>query len=54
MSMEAKARTKILCVDDEKAILDGLALHLRRRYDVLLVQSGAAALEICRAITRSP
>lgn len=44
--MDAAARTKILCVDDEKAVLDGLSLHLRRRYEVQLAQSGAAGLEI--------
>jgi len=43
--MDSTARTKILCVDDEKAVLDGLSLHLRRRYDVLTAQSGAAGLE---------
>lgn len=42
----AAARTKILCVDDEKAVLDGLALNLRRRYDVLLAQSGAEGLKL--------
>lgn len=43
--MEAKARSTILCVDDEPSILDGLALHLRRRYEVLTAPSGAAGLE---------
>lgn len=43
--MDASARTKILCVDDEKAVLDGLSLHLRRRYDVFVAQSGASGLE---------
>ena len=36
----------ILCVDDEKAVLDGLSLHLRRRFQVLTAQSGAEALAI--------
>lgn len=39
-------RTKILCVDDEPLVLEGLARHLRRRYDVLTATSGPAALEI--------
>lgn len=43
--MEAKARSTILCVDDESNILDGLSLHLRRRYEVLTAPSGAAGLE---------
>ena len=33
--MEARERVRVLCVDDEPAVLEGLALHLRRRYDVL-------------------
>jgi response regulator RpfG family c-di-GMP phosphodiesterase len=41
-------RPRILCVDDEPAILEGMSLHLRRRYDVLTAPSGSAALEILR------
>ena len=44
--MTVPARTKVLCVDDEKAVLDGLALNLRRRYDVLVAQSGADGLKL--------
>jgi len=44
--MASPARTKVLCVDDEKAVLDGLALNLRRRYDVLTAQSGAEGLKL--------
>ncbi len=36
----------VLCVDDERAVLDGLSLHLRRRYQVLTAQSGPEALEV--------
>ena len=36
----------ILCVDDEPQILQGLTLHLRRNYQVVTAQSGAAALQI--------
>ena len=36
----------VLCVDDEKAVLDGLSLHLRRRYQVLTALSGAEALTV--------
>lgn len=43
--MDAKARTTILCVDDEPNVLDGLSLHLRRRYNVLTASSGAAGLQ---------
>lgn len=38
-------RPRILIVDDEKQVLEGLALHLRRTYDVVARTSGAAALE---------
>jgi CheY-like chemotaxis protein len=37
---------KVLCVDDEPNVLAGLALHLRRRYDLVTATSGADALEI--------
>ncbi|MBL9038233.1 MAG: response regulator [Archangium sp.] len=39
-------RIRILCVDDEPNVLEGLALHLRRRYDIALAESGAAGLEL--------
>src|SRR4051812_43176501 len=47
--MATKNLTKVLCVDDEPEILEGLSLHLRRRYDVLTATSGAAGLELLRA-----
>src|ERR1043165_131620 len=28
------SRVRVLCVDDEPQVLEGLGLHLRRRYDV--------------------
>lgn len=39
------AKPCVLCVDDEPEVLEGLKLHLRRRYDVHGFTSGAAALE---------
>lgn len=39
-----KARTKILCVDDEPQVLEGLALHLRRHYEMFTAVSGPLAL----------
>ena len=36
----------VLCVDDERAVLDGLSLHLRRRFQVLTAQSGPEALAV--------
>lgn len=44
--MEIPGRTKILCVDDERAVLEGLSLNLRRRFEVLLATSGAEGLEL--------
>lgn len=45
---EEKTRPRVLCVDDEPNVLEGLALHLRRRHDVLTATSGAAGLEILK------
>lgn len=42
----ADTKTKILCVDDEPHVLEGLALHLRRHYDVLTAPGGIEALDI--------
>lgn len=42
-------RAQILCVDDEPNILEGIALHLRRTYDLLTATSGAAALQLLAA-----
>ena len=44
--MEAKARSRVVCVDDEPQVLSGLSLHLRRRYEVETATSAAAALEL--------
>jgi response regulator RpfG family c-di-GMP phosphodiesterase len=41
-------RPRVLCVDDEPQVLDGLGLHLRRRYEVLTAPGGFAALEMLR------
>lgn len=37
-------KPKVLCVDDERNVLDGLALHLHRAYDVVLATSGQEGL----------
>lgn len=39
-------RHKVLCVDDEPQVLEGLALQLGRRYQVLTALSGAQGLEL--------
>lgn len=44
----ADTRAKILCVDDEPRVLEGLELHLRRRFRVTTATSGAAGLEALR------
>lgn len=43
------AKVKVLFVDDEPKVLEGLALHLRRHYQVEVATSGADGLEILRA-----
>ncbi len=45
--MSAKELPRVLCVDDEQAILNGLAVTLRGRCEVVKATSGAAALELC-------
>ncbi len=49
--MEEKRKPRILCVDDEPQVLEGLLLHLRRRYDVVTATSGAVALDL---VARDP
>jgi response regulator RpfG family c-di-GMP phosphodiesterase len=44
--MDNRGRPRILCVDDEPNVLEGLALHLRRRFDVATADSGQAALKL--------
>lgn len=44
--MAASRKPRILCVDDEPQILEGLALNLRRHYELETATSGVAALEI--------
>lgn len=41
-------RAKVLCVDDEPRVLDGLSLHLNRSYSVSVAPSGTRALELVR------
>jgi response regulator RpfG family c-di-GMP phosphodiesterase len=41
-------RARILCVDDEPRILEGLALHLRRQYEVVTAPGGVAGLHLIR------
>jgi CheY-like chemotaxis protein len=41
----SRSRPRVLFVDDEPAVLDAVALNLRRNYDVVTATSGAAGLE---------
>jgi CheY-like chemotaxis protein len=42
--MTEPVRQRVLLVDDEPRVLEGLTLHLRRRYDVLTASNGAMGL----------
>jgi response regulator RpfG family c-di-GMP phosphodiesterase len=44
--METAKRPRVICVDDEPHVSSGLALHLRRKYEVELATSGQAGLEL--------
>jgi len=44
----ASRKLKVLLVDDEPALLEGLSLHLRRRFDVTTATSGAQGLAAMR------
>jgi len=39
---------RILCVDDEPRVLEGLSLHLHRKYDVVTAESGADGLSLIK------
>jgi response regulator RpfG family c-di-GMP phosphodiesterase len=42
----ARIKPRILCVDDEPQVLDGLQLNLRRRFDVSTAPGGAQGLTV--------
>jgi len=52
MTMSTKPR--LLCVDDELDLLQGLRLLLRNRYEVSIAQSGAEALEHFEGENQAP
>ena len=47
-NMNREDLPSILCVDDEPRIVDSLALHLRRDYQVLAANGGTSALQILK------
>ncbi len=44
------SQLRVLCVDDEPLVLEGLTLHLRRRYTVHTATSGAEGIELLRSL----
>lgn len=46
--MNREELPSILCVDDEPRVVDGLAVHLRRDYQVLTANGGNGALQILK------
>lgn len=45
----ATERPRVLCLDDESAVLEGIERHLRKRYEVFTSTNGQQALEIMAA-----
>jgi response regulator RpfG family c-di-GMP phosphodiesterase len=48
MTMASQKLPRVLCVDDEARVLEGLVLHLRKDYEVLTASSGEQALQKLR------
>jgi len=46
--MNPEQLPRILCVDDEPRVVDGLALQLRREYQVLTAHGGQSALQVIK------
>jgi CheY-like chemotaxis protein len=46
--MTSQELPSILCVDDEPRVVDGLALHLRRNFQVLTAHGGQSALQLIK------
>ncbi|MEO5821035.1 MAG: HD domain-containing phosphohydrolase [Vicinamibacteraceae bacterium] len=43
---DEEKRSRVLCVDDEPRVLEGIALSLRRRYEVFTANGAMAALDV--------
>src|ERR1044071_1109320 len=50
--MNTLTQPRILCVDDEPRVLEGLTLHLRKDYEVHSASSGEDALRKLRELKR--
>lgn len=48
--MGSQSLPRVLCVDDETRVVEGLALHLRKDYQVVTAQSGAEALKLLKEL----
>src|SRR5579872_1403551 len=48
--MNARERPKVLCVDDESRVVEGLVLHLRKDYEVHTALSGDEGLAVLKKI----
>lgn len=48
--MNRKDLPRILCVDDEARVVEGLTLHLRKEYEVHTALSGSEGLRVLRAM----
>ena len=47
-------RPRVLCVDDEPSVLDGLKLHLHRLYEVQTAASGTQGLDLIQSAGQQP
>lgn len=52
--MSTTTKPRLLCVDDEPSLLDGIGLALRGRYDISFAHSGAEALALFDGHDRPP
>src|SRR5580658_9650805 len=53
-TMNREDLPRILCVDDEPRVVDGLAVQLRRDYQVLTAHSGQGALRMLKEQGAAP
>jgi response regulator RpfG family c-di-GMP phosphodiesterase len=49
--MNSRTKPQVLCVDDESRVVEGLALVLRKEYDVHVASSAEEALQMLRTMT---